>query len=53
MLLGDFRLSHRDTWLGVCLGCSMEHSAENIFRIIELCEILIFHVLLADFTIVM
>lgn len=53
MLLGDFHLSHRDTSLGVCLGCGMEHSAENTFGIIRLCEILIFHMLLADFTIVM
>lgn len=52
-VLGSFHPSHRDTSLGVCLGCSMKHSAENIFGIIRLCEILIFHMLLANFTAVM
>lgn len=52
MLLGDFHLGHMDTSVDVCLGSSVEHLAENIFRFIRLCEILTFCMLFASFTIV-
>lgn len=52
VLLGDFHLSHVAASLDVCLGGSIEHLAENTFRIIKLCEILIFHMLIANFAVV-
>lgn len=40
-----FSLEHVDSLFDICLGCSVEGLAENIFRTIRVCEILIFHVI--------